>query len=325
MNKYLMVILLAILSMGIVFGISCGQTTPVPTPPDETPTVDETLSVADAVAKVSPSVVYIVADYGRWHSSATGILIDAKGCVLTNNHVVEEGYYAMIRLSDNRQIKAEIVYRDPSRDLAILECPGSNYSAIALGSTKHPSLGEDVIAIGFPSAVLGDSVSISKGIISAFRTIGGVRYIQTDASIGPGSSGGPLINTRGEVIGINTWKLTESEGINFAIEIGSVKAYIENTVRQLANGELRPLKAPPPQNEAPAEGVVLQYHGTGSTRTPTFNINAGSSPWKLFFEPEWDGRPLVWVNEVSKIGWLFLPCSRSTPRSSTTTQANSSS
>ena len=304
MRKHLRVVLLVILWMGITLGVGCKEDNAEPPPLEETTLADKAPTVADAVAKVSTSVVYIDAEYGRWHSSGTGIFIDKDGYVLTNNHVVAEGYYAAVHFPNNQKIKAEIVYRDENRDIAILKCPSGNYPAVALGSVEKSSLGEDVIAIGFPSAlVLGDSASISKGIISAFRTIRRLRYIQTDASIGPGSSGGPLINMHGEVIGINTWKLTESEGINFAIEVDSIEAYIGNTVHQLVDGHILPMKAPP-QKEVPLEGVVFQHHGTGSTDTPKFHI--GASPWKLFFRPEWDGRCYIEVGSILSVIWERL-------------------
>lgn len=303
MQKCVIGTLVAVLAASVVLMAGCGVTTPgsssvsEPLPTEST----ETPSATSAVAKVSPSVVQIIAEYGNWHSSGTGIVIDQAGYILTNNHVVEKGYYAMVLLPGKGQVKAEIVYRDQSRDFAILKCPSGDYPAIALGSAKEPNLGEDVIAMGFPSAsIIGDSVSISKGVISAFRTIEGMRYIQTDASLNPGSSGGPLINIRGEVIGINTWKLTEAEGISFAIRIDSIKPYVEDVLQRLIDGRISVLGQPSQRASVPTEGVVLKYHGVGSAMTPPFNI-VSSSPWKLFIELEWDGTVYIWGSKASEI------------------------
>ena len=269
MKRYLTQIFVMILATAIVLVVGCGETATTQSPSDDT----QIASITSAVAKVSPSVVYIVAEYGNWHSSGTGMFITTDGYILTNEHVVSEGYHATINLPDGRNVEAEIVYRDSRLDIAILKCAGGNYPIVTLGSSIEPILGEDVVALGFPSAAqLGDSVSLSKGIISAFRTIDGVKYIQTDASLNPGSSGGPLVNVRGEVIGMNSWKLTESEGISFAIALNSIKAHINSKVQQLASGEASYQPLPTQRVSVPTEGVVLEYHGTGSSRTPPFNI-----------------------------------------------------
>ena len=208
-------------------------------------------SVAQAIQRVSPAVVYIVADDGAEKSAGTGIIIDSEGYILTNNHIVEKSERALVRFPGKQEVLAEIVYRDKSLDLAILKCPGSNYSAVAVGSIEEPTLGEDVIAMGFPSvSAVGTSPSISKGIVSALRTIDGVKCIQTDAALNPGSSGGPLINMNGEVIGINSWRLREGEGMNFAIALNrEVKRHIDSVVAQLIDGRLSFLKPPAERTE----------------------------------------------------------------------------
>jgi hypothetical protein len=297
MKRHLVRFLVIVLAIAVILVVGCRGTATT-----QSPSADiETASITSAVAKVSPSVAYIVANYGKWHSSGTGIFITTDGYVLTNEHVVSEGYYATLYLHDGRSVKAEIVYREPKLDIAILKCASGSYPTVTLGSSTEPILGEDVVALGFPSAAqLGDSVSLSKGIISAFRTIDGVKYIQTDASLNPGSSGGPLVNIRGEVIGMNSWKLTESEGISFAIALNDIKAHIDTKVRQLASGELSYQPPPTQQVSVPTEGVVLEYHGMGSAMTPPFNIT-GSSPWKLLIELEWDGTVYVWGSKASEI------------------------
>ncbi len=294
MKRYFIpTIVVWVLALGLSVGCGSADTS------QSTPTPDIP-SISNAAAKVSPAVVWIVAGYGKWHSSGTGMFITTDGYVLTNEHVVSEGYYATLNLPDGRSVKAEIIYRDPKLDIAILKCTGGNYPMVTLGSSTEPTLGEDVVALGFPSAAqLGDSVSLSKGIISAFRTIGGVRYIQTDASLNPGSSGGPLINTRGEVIGMNSWKLTEGEGISFAIALNSIKAQVDTKVRQLASGQSSSQPPPTQQASVPTKGIVLKYHGVGSTNTPPFNI-VSSSPWKLLIELEWDGRVTIQASKASE-------------------------
>ncbi len=105
----------------------------------------EAPSIANAAAKVIPSVVWIVADYGNWHISGTGMFITTDGYVLTNEHVVSKGYYVTLNLPNSTSIQAQILHRDPALDIAILKCAGSNYPAITMGSMTEPTLGEDVV------------------------------------------------------------------------------------------------------------------------------------------------------------------------------------
>jgi S1-C subfamily serine protease len=120
-------------------------------------------------------------------------------------------------------LQAEIVRINQDLDLALLKFRGSGFSGLPLGDSNKIQLGEEVYGIGTPASVeLGQSVS--KGIISGRRKIDEKEYIQTDVKVSPGSSGGPLINTSGEVIGIITWKIVEKgyEGLGFSIPINTV-------------------------------------------------------------------------------------------------------
>ena len=291
-----------VLVLALVLSVGCGgvdtsQSTPTP----------EILSANEIAAKVSPAVVWIEVDYGKFSSSGTGMFITTDGYVLTNEHVVSEGYYATLNFPNKRSVEAQIIYRDPRLDIAILKCTSGNYPVITLGSTTDPELGEDVVAIGYPSAAqLGASVSLSRGIVSAFRTISGIEYIQTDASLNPGSSGGPLVNLRGEVIGMNSWKLREGEGINFAIALNSVKALVDNIVQQHIQGQLAVPEPPVPEPlvEKTEEKVVIHnlpftYTGKGNGRTPAFwNRPTPVYTYKMTFITTWDGDiSISWYRE----------------------------
>jgi S1-C subfamily serine protease len=258
----------------------------------ETPMPEPTpASISEAIEKVRPAVVYIVAEYGRWRSAGTGMIIHADGYVLTNNHVVERGYHATVYLPDGRGVSAQIAYRDPYQYIALLKLPDNLYPRVTLGTSQQLALGEEVIALGYPLAnVLGNSVSASKGIISAFRSVDSTGYIQTDATLHPGNSGGPLINIRGEVVGINTLRLEQEEGISLAIEIKGVKGFVEDVVHNLVTQGNTSLSIPvdPP---IPVQSVVLKQSGTGKGSVGRFSVR--SSPWKVFFRPEFDGRPQI--------------------------------
>jgi serine protease Do len=152
----------------------------------------------------------------------SGVIVDEKGYVLTNNHVVEKADIINIKLQDGNEYKATLVGRDPKTDLALLKINSKNTFPVAvLGDSEDIKVGDWVLAIGNP---YGYSESVTHGIISALgRHVGVTEYedfIQTDAAINPGNSGGPLVNLKGEVIGINTVIATKTGsniGIGFAI------------------------------------------------------------------------------------------------------------
>ncbi len=189
----------------------------------------------------------------------SGVIVDSKGIVVTNNHVVDGADEIKVRLMDGREFKAKVKGTDPQTDLAVLTIPESNLTAIPLGNSDESRVGEWVLAIGSP---LNPNLShtVTTGIISAKGRsgVGLTRYedyIQTDAAINPGNSGGALVNLSGELIGINSAIASSNGGnvgIGFAIpanlvnsvmadiiETGSVErgwlgVYIQNITTELA-------------------------------------------------------------------------------------------
>ncbi|KFA93646.1 trypsin-like peptidase domain-containing protein [Archangium violaceum] len=159
--------------------------------------------------------------------SGSGFIIDAKGLVLTNNHVVEGAVAIRVRLDDGRSFDAEIVGTDPLTDVALIRLKGKveNLQTVKLGDSDALRVGDWVVAIGNP---FGLASSVSSGILSArARDIHSGPYddfLQTDAAINPGNSGGPLFNLRGEVVGINTAIVGGGTGIGFAVPSNLVKA-----------------------------------------------------------------------------------------------------
>ena len=155
-------------------------------------------------------------------AAGSGVIVDARGYILTNNHVVENASAIEVRLSDDRKFKATLVGRDARTDLAVLKVESSDPLPVAdLGDSDRLRVGQWAIAIGNP---FGLDRTVTAGIISATgRTHVGVAtyeaFIQTDASINPGNSGGPLLNLDGRVIGINTAIVSSGQGIGFAIPI----------------------------------------------------------------------------------------------------------
>lgn len=167
----------------------------------------------------------------------SGFIIDQKGLIVTNNHVVENAEKIMVKLSDEREFSAKVVGRDPQTDIAVIQIENGkgNFPVAPLGDSTRLQVGEWVVAMGSP---FGLDNTLTVGIVSAKgRHIGAGNYdnfIQTDASINPGNSGGPLINLRGEVVGINTAIFSQSGGnlgIGFAIPISLAKEILPELIK----------------------------------------------------------------------------------------------
>ncbi len=160
-------------------------------------------------------------------AAGSGVIVDPRGYILTNNHVVEEATEVEVRLSDDRKFKATIVGRDPKTDLAVLkiDAPPGTLPVAQLGDSDRLRVGQWAVAIGNP---FGLDRTVTVGIISATgRTRVGVAtyeaFIQTDASINPGNSGGPLLSLDGRVVGINTAIVSSGQGIGFSIPINMAR------------------------------------------------------------------------------------------------------
>jgi serine protease Do len=159
----------------------------------------------------------------------SGFIIDRDGYIVTNNHVVDGADTIKVILKDETEYPAKVIGRDPVTDIALIKIEAkSNLPTVALGSSDNLKVGEWVTAIGSP---FGLQYTVTAGIVSAKgRAIGSGPYddfIQTDASINPGNSGGPLINMKGEVVGINTMIIAGGQGIGFAIPIDMAKGIVK--------------------------------------------------------------------------------------------------
>jgi S1-C subfamily serine protease len=183
-------------------------------------------AVVGVVEAVSPSVVHVQvrgARQGRLaQGSGSGTILSPDGIVLTNNHVVEGASAIELALTDSRRVAARVLGRDPDTDIAVLRAETSDrLPAAKLGNSKKIKPGQIAIAIGNP---FGFESTVTAGIVSAVgrslraqsgRLIGDV--IQTDAALNPGNSGGPLVNSRAEVIGVNTAVIMGAQGICFSV------------------------------------------------------------------------------------------------------------
>jgi serine protease Do len=218
-------------------------------PSTAAPAIGGAPDVAALVAKVTPAVINVTTTqdlrlprtpidpdgpYGDVHreSLGSGFIVDPRGYAVTNAHVVEGADRVRVRLADERELPAKVKGRDERNDVALLEIENAkDLPAVTLGSSDALRVGDYVIAIGNP---FGLGHTVTMGIVSGKgREIGAGPYddfIQTDTSINPGSSGGPLFNVRGEVIGINTAISAAGQGIGFASPIDALKDVLPQLV-----------------------------------------------------------------------------------------------
>lgn len=203
------------------------------------------LSVAEIASEVSPATVSIrgevaYSDYfgqnGTAESSGSGFIVSADGYIVTNNHVVAGASKIQVLIPGEKDyIDATVVGTDTSTDVAVLKVDKTDLPYVTLGDSDELQVGELAVAIGNPFGELAGTVT--AGVISALDrqvTIEGSSYnlLQTDASINSGNSGGPLVNSYGEVIGITNAKVSEGEGIGFAIPINDIKTVIEDLINK---------------------------------------------------------------------------------------------
>jgi S1-C subfamily serine protease len=217
-------------------------TVPSSTDGGATPDPDRTGSLADAVARVLPSVVSIRTEsFGGGEGEGSGIVFDRRGIIITNNHVVEGTTAVTVAFNDDRHprpLPGAVIGTAPGRDLAVIRVQANDLVPLALARSSSLRLGDAVFAVGFPLGLGGPTVT--SGIVSGLhRTIAGENgkltgLLQTDAAINPGNSGGPLVDRAGRLVGLNTAgvRLAEAENVSFAIAIDGALPVIARIRRQ---------------------------------------------------------------------------------------------
>ena len=244
--------------------------TPTPAPtathtpvPDDPPTPVPTPNLPEIIRGASPGVVQIITGSG----TGSGFIIRADGLAVTNEHVVDGFDSVRVKTSDGGAYSARVLGVDARADLAVLDIDSSDeFRVLPLADSDGVALGETVIAMGFPlSDSLGESVTITRGVVSAKRRFDGVDHIQTDAAINPGNSGGPLLDGSGAVIGVSKSIIRLEggriiDGIGFAVAINEVKTRLPELS---AGGSARSSAFPTPRA------------GGGAT---TFALPAGELP-----------------------------------------------
>jgi S1-C subfamily serine protease len=273
-------------------------------------------AVVRAAEEVSPSVVNIEVRKARGRGgsspgpagSGSGFVISPDGLVLTNSHVVHGATKIEVALGDGRTPDAHLVGEDPETDLAVLRIYAPNLKAVRLGESKGVRVGQLAIAIGNP---YGFQCTVTAGVVSAlgrsFRANSGRLMddvIQTDAALNPGNSGGPLVNSRGEVIGVNTAVILPAQGICFAIAIDTAK-YVAGWL--IKDGKIRRSYIGVGGQNVPLHRRLVRFHNLPITAGMlVVSVEPGSPAGRAGVQEgdvvvEFAGKPISSIDSLHKL------------------------
>jgi S1-C subfamily serine protease len=271
-------------------------------------------AVSGAAEKVSPAVVNIRVFHARQGSNpqhpaggGSGFLFTPDGFILTNSHVVHGASKIVVTLLDGRRFEADLIGSDPDTDLAVIRIGTAGLAAATLGDSRALRVGQIAIAIGSP---FGFDYTVTAGVVSALgrslRSVSGRLIddvIQTDAALNPGNSGGPLVNSRGEVIGVNTATILPAQGLCFAIAA--------NTARYIAGRLLHDGRISRGYVGLAGQNIVLprrlvRFHQLGPEGALLVaSIEPGGPADKAGMRERdvivaWDGRPIAGIEDLQR-------------------------
>jgi S1-C subfamily serine protease len=265
-------------------------------------------TIVSAVDRVAPSVVNIESRInGSRGGSGSGFIIAPDGFILTNSHVVHGAREIVVNVSDGRESRAHLVGDDPDTDLAVIRIDATQLSHVRLADSETLRVGQIAIAIGNP---LGFQASVTAGVISALgrsmhaqsgRLIDNI--IQTDAALNPGNSGGPLANSAGEVIGVNTAVIRPAQGICFAIASNTAKFIAGWLIKE---GRIRRGYIGVAGQTAPLHRRVARfYHLANESGAMVVSVEKGSPAEQSRIRPDdvivaFNDQPIASVHDLHK-------------------------
>ena len=270
-----------------------GTGTSASTQPSDAQLLDAySTAVSDAAEKVGRSVIHVEVEHAKTSEgprggSGSGFVFTPDGFVLTNSHVVNRAATINVTLLDGRRLAADLVGDDPDSDLAVLRIGGPDLTAAELGDSAALKVGQVAIAIGSP---YGFQYSVTAGVVSAMgRSLRGAsgrmidNVIQTDAALNPGNSGGPLVNSRGQVIGVNTAVILPAQGICFAIAVNTAKFV---AARLMRDGRIIRAHLGIAGMNVPIQRKVVRFHRLAVERGVMISsVEAGSAADKAGIRP----------------------------------------
>ncbi len=277
-------------------------------------------AVIQAAEEVSPSVVNIdvrknpagkqmpVRLPEEMRGNGSGFIFTPDGFILTNSHVVHQATRIEVTLSDGRRFQADLVGDDPGTDLAVIRINGTQLVAAPLGDSKKIRVGQLVIAIGNP---YGFQYTVTSGVVSALgrslRSMSGRlidNIIQTDAALNPGNSGGPLVTSQGEVVGVNTAMILAAQGICFAIAINTAKYVAGKLIKEgkirrsyigLGGQNIQLHRRVIRFYRLPVESGILVVHVEQNSPA----VRAGLSEGDVIIG--FDGQPIAGIDDLHKV------------------------
>jgi S1-C subfamily serine protease len=254
------------------------------------------LTTAQIAQKVSPSVVVIQGKSDSGDVLGSGFIVSKEGKIVTNLHVIRDMKTASVQLASGQIFDSvSVLATDPRRDLAILQIPGFDLPVLDLGNSDALNIGEPLVIVGSPRGLDG---TVTAGILSSVRDGGdGYTVLQTDAAVNPGNSGGPLLNSKGQAIGVVSFQLRSAQGLNFAVPINYVRGLLTSLHQPMSLEQMQISlgKAAGQQRNKPSlaetldwlkekltvVNVTYQVVQSSKKRKNTFSVIEHSAPMKF--------------------------------------------